>query len=53
MAGLSGFAIHQCSLHLGAGCQLGKLQDVSGNQPPLSNTVVNFILENIEGPQPG
>ena len=29
-----------CSLHLGAGCQQWKLQDVSGTQPPLSNAVV-------------
>ena len=40
MAGLSGFASHQCSLHLGAGCQLWKLQDVSGTQPPKSDDVV-------------
>ena len=30
MAGLSGFASHECSLHLGAGCQQWKLQDVLG-----------------------
>ena len=39
MAGLSGFASHWCSLHLGAGCQWWKLQDVSGTQPPHSDAV--------------
>ena len=36
MAGLSGFASHQCGLHLGAGCQWWQLQDVLGTQPPQS-----------------
>ena len=41
MPGLSGFGSHWCSLHLGAGCQQWKLQDVSGTQTPDSNAVVN------------
>ena len=44
IAGLSGFASYWHSLHLGAGCEQWKLQDVSGNQPPLSITVVNVIV---------
>ena len=42
MAGLSGFASHRCSLHLGAGCQYWKLQDVSGTQPRKSDNVVYY-----------
>ena len=34
MAGLSGFASHR-----------GKLQDISGTQPPHSNAVVNLVLK--------
>ena len=40
MAGLSGFASHRHSLHLGAGCQWWMLEDVSGTQPPLGDAVV-------------
>ena len=39
-AGLPGFAGHGRSLHLGAGCQLWKLLDVLGTQPPLNDAVV-------------
>ena len=44
MAGLLSFARHWCSLHIWAGCQLWKLQDVLGTQPPLSSTDVKFNL---------
>ena len=44
MAGLSGFVRHWCSLHLWAGCQLWKLQDVLGTQPPLSSADMKFNL---------
>ena len=37
MAGLPGFASHESSLYIGAGCQQWKLLDVSGTQPPLRN----------------
>ena len=40
MAGLSGFASHRCSLHVGAGCKQWKLQDISGTQPPHIDPVV-------------
>ena len=40
MARLPGFASHGSSLHLGAVCQLWKLLDVSGTQPPLWEAVV-------------
>ena len=43
MAGSPGFASHRCNLHLGAGCQSWKLQDVSVTQPPLSSAVVNLL----------
>lgn len=39
--GLSGFTSYQYILHLLADCQQWKLQNVSGNEPPLSDTVVN------------
>ena len=42
MAGLPGFVSHgPSSLYLGAGCQKWKLLDISGNQPPFCDTVVN------------
>ena len=49
MAGFSGFARHRCSLHLGAGCQQWKLQDVSVTQPPLNDTVVKAGIDK-QGP---
>ena len=47
--GTHGWVVRFCqpsvySLHLEAGCQKWKLQDVSGTQPPLSDTVVNGIF---------
>jgi len=49
MAGLSGFASHWCSLHLGAGCHQWKLQDVSVTQTPLNDAVVKAGIEK-QGP---
>ena len=45
-AGLPGFASHGRSFHLGAGCQLWKLLDVLGTQPPLNDAVVkSYFLQ--------
>ena len=44
MAGLPGFASHERSLHLGAGCHQGKLLDVSGCNLQLAMQLSTMIL---------
>jgi len=44
MVGLSGFASHRCNLHLGAGCQQWKLQDVLGTYSVTSTQQHSCLL---------